>query len=131
MITFWYYIVHVRKLFNVIEHKFPIHGHTFLLCDRDFGVIEKKKRKTPAVYTPKGWMQLVRESRPCNPFKVVEMAQNDFIDIGNMKEKLTFRSVKTGGSKVKLQMAVRIKLFHNTGRCSLHTLTIQGRPGRR
>ena len=42
-----------------VEHKFPMPGHTFLPCDRDFGVIEKKKRETAAVYNPEGWLTLV------------------------------------------------------------------------
>ena len=55
--------VHVKQLFMTVEHKFPLPGHTFLPCDRDFGVIEKKKRKTVAVYNPEGWFTLVEKAR--------------------------------------------------------------------
>lgn len=117
MIVFWYYIVHVKKLFHVIGRTFPIPGHTCFPCNRDFGVMEKKKRKILPVYTPTGWIQVVRESRPRNPFKEFEMAQKDFIDIGNMKEKFTFRSISTDGFKVKLQKAMKIELdAHEPGK---------------
>lgn len=39
-----------KGYFDEIVHKFPVCGHTFLSCDRDFALIEKKKRKsTPQV----------------------------------------------------------------------------------
>ncbi|CAH1101743.1 unnamed protein product [Psylliodes chrysocephalus] len=31
-------------IFTEIIHKFPVKGHTFLTCDRYFGIIEKKKK---------------------------------------------------------------------------------------
>ena len=57
------YIVHVKPLCSTIEHTFQLPGHTFLLCDMDFGVIEKKKRKPAAVYNPEGWFTLVEKAR--------------------------------------------------------------------
>ncbi|GFO13933.1 hypothetical protein PoB_004043800 [Plakobranchus ocellatus] len=110
IISFWYYLVHVKQMFKSIEHKFPIPGHTFLPCDRDFAVIEKKKRKTPAVYNPEGWYSLVEKAKTTNPFQVVRMRRQDFIDIAPMKQQLIFRNTAADGSKVKLQKATRIKV---------------------
>ena len=39
VVSFWYYIVHMKQLFMTVEHTFPLLGHTFLPCDREFGVI--------------------------------------------------------------------------------------------
>ena len=61
VVSFWYYIVHVKQVFMTVELPFP--GHTFLPCGREFGVIEKRKRKTAAVYNPEGWFTLVEKSR--------------------------------------------------------------------
>ena len=70
---------------------------------------------------PEGWFQLVEESRVRNPFKVVRMTQKDnFVDIGPMREKLTFRLKAVDGSRVKLQKAMRIK----TDQCSPNTMFI-------
>ena len=94
-----------------VEHKFPLPGHTFLPCDRDFGVIEKKKQKTVAVYNPEGWFTLVEKARVKNPFKVVRMTQKyNFVDIAPMRERLTFRGTAVDGTKVNLQKAMRIKI---------------------
>ena len=38
-----------KGVFDKITHKFPVKGHTFLACDRDFGVIEKHKKKCKAI----------------------------------------------------------------------------------
>ena len=48
----WYYIVHVKKAFESAEHKFPVPSHTYIVCDKDFGVIEWKTMQTLAVYDP-------------------------------------------------------------------------------
>lgn len=36
-------------------HQFPEPGHSFLPCDRAFGLIEKEKRKKKQ-FIPKGWI---------------------------------------------------------------------------
>lgn len=33
-----------KCFFAGITHKFPVKGHTFLNCDRDFAIIEKAKK---------------------------------------------------------------------------------------
>ncbi|GFN78582.1 hypothetical protein PoB_000508800 [Plakobranchus ocellatus] len=97
IIGFWYYLVHVKQIFKSIEHKFPIPGHTFLPCERDFGVIEKKKWKTSAVYNPEGWYSLVEKAKTNNAFQVVRMRRQDFIDIAPMKQQLIFRNTAADG----------------------------------
>jgi hypothetical protein len=42
VMSFWYYIVHIKKVFESVEHKLTVPGHTYLVCDRDFGVLEWK-----------------------------------------------------------------------------------------
>ncbi|GFO00523.1 hypothetical protein PoB_002702800 [Plakobranchus ocellatus] len=126
IIGFWYHLVHVKQIFKSLEHKFSIPGHTFLPCERDFGVIEKKKKgkhlqctiprdgialwKIPAVYNPEGWYSLVEKAKTNNPFQVVRMRRQDFIDITPLKQQLIFKNSAADGSKVKLQKATRIKV---------------------
>ena len=69
--------IHVKQLFITVEYKFPLPGHTFLPCDRDFGVIEKMKRKTAAVYNPECWFTIVDKAKVKNQFKVVRMTQKE------------------------------------------------------
>lgn len=40
------------KVFKKIEQFFPVPGHSFLPCDRDFGLISKALRKHDRLYTP-------------------------------------------------------------------------------
>jgi hypothetical protein len=47
-----YLIFIANNVFSEIVHKFPVQGHTFLSCDRDFALIEKCKRECKA-YTLK------------------------------------------------------------------------------
>lgn len=41
-----------KGTFDEVNHKFLVSGHTFLPCDRDFAMIEKRKRVTK-VFVPK------------------------------------------------------------------------------
>ncbi|GFN79535.1 hypothetical protein PoB_000604100 [Plakobranchus ocellatus] len=110
IISFWYYLVHVKQIFKSIENKFAIPGHTFLLCERDFGVIEKKKGKYQQCTIPRGGIALWKKAKTNNPFQVVRMKRQDFIDIAPMRQQLIFRNTAADGSKVKLQKATRIKV---------------------
>lgn len=74
-------------------------------------MIERKKRRTAAVYNPEGWFSLVETSATKRPFKVIRMIQREnFVDITPMKEKLSFRPNAIDGTKVRLQKAMRIKI---------------------
>lgn len=46
-------------------------GHSFLPCDRDFALIEKKRKKCDRVLVPSYWVNLVREAQSKVPFTVV------------------------------------------------------------
>ncbi|GLV44548.1 hypothetical protein CBL_12105 [Carabus blaptoides fortunei] len=47
---------------KTIMHKFLEPGHTYIECDRDFGLIEKKKKKIPQVFIPKHWTTIIQKS---------------------------------------------------------------------
>lgn len=46
-----------------IHHKFLVSGHSYLSCDRDFGVIEKEKRYHPEMYVPNDWIKVIENAR--------------------------------------------------------------------
>ena len=46
------YLLVKQGNFKRIQHVFPVRGHSFLPCDRDFGLIEQKKRRVDRIYTP-------------------------------------------------------------------------------
>lgn len=67
-------------VYDVIEHKYLVSGHSFMSCDRDFALIEKRK-KVVKCFEPKDIEKMIREACHKNPFEVVNMDQNDFKDL--------------------------------------------------
>ena len=58
--------------FTEITHYFMTPGHSYLPCDRDFGIIEKKIRNIN-VYTTPHYVSLIKQTNKKHPFQVVEM----------------------------------------------------------
>ena len=65
-----------------IALKFLVSGHSYMACDRDFGLIEKRKRVMKAMI-PSELQDVVKSARIVKPFKVVNMESNDFFDISS------------------------------------------------
>ncbi|XP_063229232.1 uncharacterized protein LOC134534688 [Bacillus rossius redtenbacheri] len=59
------------KRFRHIEHYFPIRGHSFLPCDRDFSVLKRKIKKYDRVYTIKEYVEIIVTSSCKRSFTVV------------------------------------------------------------
>lgn len=60
---------------EIITHRYPEPGHSFLPCDRCFGIIEQKKRKIERVYVPETYRNMVKETCP-NKFNVINVTQD-------------------------------------------------------
>lgn len=56
-------------IYEAINHKFLVRGHTFLENDIDFSQIEKRK-KTAKVLVPDDWLMVMREAKLTKPFIV-------------------------------------------------------------
>ena len=65
--------------YHTIDHKFMTSGHSYLPNDRDFGGIERARRRTTSVFVPDGWCTLVEGARRVNPFSVRKMQGEDFV----------------------------------------------------
>lgn len=63
-----------KKRFKTILRYYPVPGHSFLLCDRSFDVVEKHVRKVERVYTPNEYMNLYEKSSKY--FSVINVNQN-------------------------------------------------------
>jgi hypothetical protein len=51
-----------NEKFEEVIVVYPIPGHSYLDCDRDFGRIEKSRRKIEKVGFPSEWVKLIEES---------------------------------------------------------------------
>jgi len=47
-----------------------VSGHSYLPCDRDFGVIEKQKKYHPEIYIPNDWITVILKARKKIPSRL-------------------------------------------------------------
>jgi hypothetical protein len=64
----FYEILVKTKKFEEIILIYPIPGHSFLDCDRDFGRIEKNRLKVEKVNLPSEWVKIIKETDRQKPF---------------------------------------------------------------
>lgn len=92
LMQYLYTLVKGYKMFDKIIHRYPEPGHSFLPCDRTFGVIEKERRKRERVFVPKDYEDMVRKTS--KKFVVIEAKQSMFLDFSShFKEK--FQKIQT------------------------------------
>lgn len=83
MLCLFLYLIN-QRYFTEIEQKFLVSGHSYMPCDRLFGLIEKRKRVTNA-YVPDQWIKIIEESRPSHPFHVTRLTQEMVVNIQSLK----------------------------------------------
>lgn len=75
MFRYLHYIVHQVNRLDYIQITFPIRGHSYLECDKNMGLINKKARAE----TPSDWVYVFRNARTKpSPFQVIEVEQDLF-----------------------------------------------------
>ena len=82
--------------FKLIQHHFPVRGHSFLPNDRDFGRTENKKKRQERVYTPKQWYEVIKSSKKRNPFTVTPVTQEMVKDYASESAPFFKKSVRSG-----------------------------------
>lgn len=82
--------------FSAIHHYFPVRGHSFLPCDRDFATVKRAIRKFDRVYTPTQYNEIIGSAKVKDPkFLVKSMDHNDFIDFKNWWPKFFKKTTKS------------------------------------
>lgn len=66
--------------FSKIIHYFPIRGHSFLPCDRDFAMVKRKLRKCDRIFTIHQITELIITSSTSNKFTVKEVKTDEIIN---------------------------------------------------
>ena len=107
MLCFWQYLLLTNR-FKVIEHKFPIPGHSFMDCDRDFAKIEVATRQRQHVYTIDEYQSLMMNSIRKPKPTVTRMADKMF-DIQELIRQLGLvqKTVDRSGRKIAMRDNVR------------------------
>ncbi|CAH1959718.1 unnamed protein product [Acanthoscelides obtectus] len=71
--------------FTIVEQKFLCSGYSFLPCDRNFALIEQRK-KVCKVYVPDMWKEVIESASHKNAFEVKLLQQNDFKDFAPIEK---------------------------------------------
>lgn len=100
--------------FKTVKNFFPIRGHSFLPCDRDFGVVKRALKKWDRLYTPFQLMELIVSSSKQLKFTVKLIETSDIINFKAwwpMFYKKTVLSVETSGRHVPREKRVSVACF--------------------
>lgn len=100
-------------MFKTIEQYFPIRGHSFLPCDRDFAVLKRKIRRTDRIYTVKEVAALILSSTAKNIFLVSLPSSYDIIDYKKWWPKFykkNMLAVESAGRHIPKEQKVSFKI---------------------
>ena len=96
------YMLQNSPVFQVIEQKFFIPGHSFNSCDSDFAIIERAKKYHPDVYTPENWLTVIASAKKKKPnFYVTHMDRSMFFSCNQLQKEITNRKTCNNGTKVE------------------------------
>ena len=112
MIRFLFTLVHSNR-FESIDFHLPIRGHSFLPCDREFGVIERMKRKKDTVEVYSEWREMI-----ATKFATVEVTGNMIKDYKGHFESQFKASITKNKEKFKVSLYKRFRFS------SAHKLTV-------
>jgi len=110
--------------FQIIDHKFPEPGHTFLDSDRDFAHVEQNVRKHENIYSVDEYQEIMLNSVRNRTVSVTRMADK-FYDLQQLPQHLGLRQAKsnTKGEKIPFRDGIRwirtCKFGEYNYRCSL------------
>jgi len=80
--------------FEIIDHKFPEPGHTFLDSDRDFAHVEQNVRKHENIYSLDEYQEIMLNSVQNRTVSVTRMADK-FFDLQQLPQYLGLRPAKS------------------------------------
>lgn len=76
-----------QGIFKHITHYFPVRGHSFLPCDRDFGQIKRLIRGADRIYTIEQHSKLILKSSNANTFCVNIITQEKILNFKSLWSK--------------------------------------------
>ena len=93
-------------MLDEVVHKFFVPGNSMMDSDRDFGLIEKRKRATQYVYTHHNWVDLIKSARARNPFRVVKKAIDDTKDLNATEKRFIKKKCDDGNMMMMCTLSV-------------------------
>ena len=115
---YYYYLVHIAKIFDTVKVTFPIRGHSYLECDRNFALVNDKAK----VYIPSQWATEISQARKKpSPFSVHLCSQDMFKDFNSFLAPLYKAKCPFAIQKVR-----EIQILRSKPREILHRDTYSG-----
>ena len=111
-----------KRLFR-IEIVFLVSGHTYLPCDRAFGVIEKHLRNNEYICSVPRYVTLIKEASKKNNFVVVPLECKDIKDVKVLDKLITNRSAGLKQARVLI-----LDVAKKDGFYMMEDYTLQERP---
>lgn len=99
--------------FQQIHHYFPLRGHSFNDCDRDFSTIKREIRKIDRIYTHDDYINLICKSSQVGKFVVTKVSTENIIDFKKWWPyhfKKNVLSTKSYGRKVPKDQKVNFQI---------------------
>lgn len=69
----------MKNKFKVINHYYPVRGHSFMPCDRTFGTVKREVRRHDRVYSPEQYISLIGSSKKTHPKFEIKSVECDTI----------------------------------------------------
>lgn len=83
MVRFLTSLVELKR-FEEIQIYFPLRGHSFMPCDRDFGLIKRQLNKHERYYTVQEYIEIItKASKDPQKFSIVEVSRDLVFDYKN------------------------------------------------
>ncbi|KAK7603319.1 hypothetical protein V9T40_003318 [Parthenolecanium corni] len=95
------------KRYDSIELHFLVSGHSYMPCDQDFAIIEKRKKFVQAM-VPSEIKDVIATAKLEQPFAVTDMAPEDFYDFRKVAHKLL------NILKLKISSLTAVRVTHSS-----------------
>lgn len=102
--------------FNTVQQFFPIRGHSFLPCDRDFGIIKRTLKRHDRIYDLHKYTELIISSSLQRKFTVNEIQTDQILDFKSwwpQYYKKNSASVETINLRKDDKVSFTISKFHH------------------
>lgn len=102
--------------FKKVQQFFPIRGHSFLPCDRDFGVIKRSLKKHDRIYNLHKYTEVIITSSLQRKFTVNEVQTDEILDFKKwwpQYYKKDNTSVQTTNLRKDEKVNIAISKFHH------------------
>jgi len=98
----------ILRGYEIIDHKFPEPGHTFLDSDRDFGHVEQSVKRHENIYSVDQYQEIMMNSVRKPTVSVTKMADK-FYNVQRLPDKLGLQNanINTDGQKMPFRDGIR------------------------